>query len=528
MDLPPLIDGTRLALPPQARQVTIIGANGSGKTRFTDYIIGQMPQEALRLSALDAIYNNVKPDRAASALPCSIESRYNEAVKKPAFLHNSPQNLFECLITLLLNEEIAALVEYKVTRDDSDKGAATLPPTKLDEVIRRWQQAFPDSHIKRQGARLMFSRDGTGDIYPQRRLSDGEKAVLYHIGAALYAPKGGTIFVDNPAMFLHPTMVRRLWDSVEAMRPDCRFVYITHDVDFAASRSENAIVWVRAYDPALQRWDYSLLPKAAGLSEEIYMAIIGDRKPVLFIEGDATHSIDAKLYPLVFQDFTVKSLGSCNKVIEVTRSFNDLKSFHHLQSSGIVDRDRRDEKEVEYLRSKQIFVPNVAEIENILMLEGVVRAVARHCHRDDDKVFAAVKRSIIGQFKQDVRKQALMHTRHRVKRIVEMRIDGRFVNITALEDHMQNLVNEINPRGMYERFCRDFNSYIRADDYPSVLRVYNQKSMVPGSNVAALCGLSGSKDSYVQTILTILKENLPEAPRLRQAITDCFGINRRE
>ena len=34
------------------------------------------------------------------------------------------------------------------------------------------------------------------------------------------------------------------------------------------------------------------------------MTLVGVRKPVLFIEGDARHSIDAKLYPLVFKDYT--------------------------------------------------------------------------------------------------------------------------------------------------------------------------------------------------------------------------------
>ena len=47
----------------------------------------------------------------------------------------------------------------------------------------------------------------------------------------------------------------------------------------------------------------------------------------------------------------------------------------------------RDEGEVSYLRKKRIFVPNVAEIENIFMIEAVIRAVARHYRRDENEVF---------------------------------------------------------------------------------------------------------------------------------------------
>ena len=103
-------------------------------------------------------------------------------------------------------------------------------------------------------------------------------------------------------------------------------------------------------------------------------------------------------------------------MIESTRTFNSLRAFHNLDACGIVDRDRRDEGEVSYLRKKRIFVPNVAEIENIFMIEAVIRAVARHYRRDENEVFAKVKKSIMRLFESDLRQQALMHTRHIVKR----------------------------------------------------------------------------------------------------------------
>jgi hypothetical protein len=179
---------------------------------------------------------------------------------------------------------------------------------------------------------------------------------------------------------------------------------------------------------------------------------------------------------------------------------------------------------VRYLREKNIYVPDVAEIENILMLPDVVRAVAHYNGCNAEKAFERVKANVIKLFKQDYRQQALQHTRHRVKRTVEYRIDGRFTNINALEEHMQNLITEINPRGMYEKFCRQFAQYASEEDYQSILRVYNQKTMVPNSGVSALCGLSGSKDAYVQSILAILKTESPDAAKIRSAIIACFGL----
>jgi hypothetical protein len=512
--LPPRHDGSREKMNPGKRRVIIIGANGAGKTRFTEKLINELPARAFRISALNALYR--KHD--ADPLEGSIDRLYEEAAAKSPFWRSDLVSQFERLSMLLIHDEMIELLARKVSiKTDLPR------ESRLDRVINAWQEIFPGNKVLRESGKLVFSR-GLGDVYSYMKLSDGEKAVLYYFGAVTYAPKDAVVFVDNPGIFLHPSITTAIWDRVEALRPDCSFIYTTHDLEFLTSRSDNRIIWVRDFDATTMTWDYAVLPPDASISDDLYMALIGTRKPVLFIEGDATHSIDAKLYPLVFKDYTVRSLGSCNKVIEATRTFNDLNSFHHLDSHGIVDRDRRDEKEVRYLRDKKIFVPDVAEIENILMLEEVIRTVAKAMGRNETRVFEKVKKSVIAQFKSDIKQQALLHTRHRVKRTIEYRIDARFPNVQSLEEHMVNLVNEIKPRQLYENFCRDFHNYAATGDYPAVLKVYNQKSMLPGSGVAALCGLN-NKENYIETIIQILRQNGAEATRIRNAVFKCFGID---
>ena len=243
------------------------------------------------------------------------------------------------------------------------------------------------------------------------------------------------------------------------------------------------MVWVRDCDPANAAWDYDVIPPDSGISNELYLTLAGARKPVLFIEGDARRSIDAKLYPLVFPDFTTHSLGSCNKVIEATRTFNDLSSMHKLDSFGIVT------------------------------------------GHDPDRVFGKVKRSIIHMFKADVRAQALLHTRHRVKRTVEYRVDARFDDITTMERHLDGLLAMIEPRKIYENFCREFHRYADTGDYAAILKVYNQKSMLPGCNVAGLCGYS-NKDEYIHGIIGVLRHHTPEADKLRCSLRCALGADR--
>ena len=514
LTLPPQLDSTREVIDDDSRRIIIIGANGSGKTRFTERLVEEtdMSMPVFRISALNALYRADSTD----TLEGSVDVLYEAATERSPFMRSDHHTQFERVMALLLLDEVLHLLLHK-------HSGGRMEPTCLDRVISAWQEVFPDSRILRESGRLLFSRKEDDSAYSQMRLSDGEKAALYTFGAAVLAPEDAVMFVDSPGMFLHPSVMGMIWDKVESLRPDCTWVYTTHDVEFMTSRVRPDVIWVRGYDAEAQRWDYAVLPAGTPLDDEIYTTIVGARKPVLFIEGDGTHSIDAKLYPLVFTNYTVRSLGSCNKVIEATRTFNDLNSFHHLDSHGIVDRDRRDAHEVAYLRKKRIFVPDVAEIENILMLEDVVRAVARHFHRNDDRVFDRVRKSVINMFRGELKQQALMHTRHRVKRMVEYRIDGRFPSIDKLEQHMADLVNALRPRDIYNGLVRDFRGYAEGGDYQSILRVYNQKSMVGQSNVAELCGLK-NHDAYVAAIIEILKEDSPEADSIRRAVTRCFGI----
>lgn len=501
-----------------ARQVTVIGANGSGKTRFCDQLMRLCGDRAFRLCAMRALF----PETRTEVIPGSITDIFNRLNASTPLLKSLAGTEFDKLVHIMLTEEFHGLMSYKAHLLMNE--AQSVPKTKLDTTVRMWQEVFPKNKVLRENGKLLFSSEGSSDQYSSIRLSDGEKAVLYYIGAVQYAMPGAVILVDDPESFIHASIMTTLWNVIEEIRPDCTFVYNTHNLEFASSRIDNHCIWVRNFDPANMAWDYEVMNSSSHLSESIYLDILGSRKPVLFIEGDDTHSIDGKLYPLIFREYTVKPLGSCNKVIESVRTFNDLQSFHHLNSWGIVDRDRRDAKEVEYLRAKKILVPEVAEVENILLLEGVIKAVARHRKKDADMVFGRVKRSVLRMFGNELKQQALMHVRHRVKHEVEKRIDKRFTNIGALEEHMADLVNEIDPRSSYESLCRQFHTYLQNADYAAVLRVFNQKNMLPDCGVASLVGLPDKK-AYIQAVLGILKSGGADAEAIRSTIKSCFGLS---
>ncbi|MDD6701654.1 MAG: DUF4435 domain-containing protein [Bacteroidales bacterium] len=514
--LPKSLQSGRESTIEDSRQITIIGGNGAGKTRFMEEMMEECGEKAYCLSAISAFY----AEREESTRPNSIDAQYRQAVKQRSYMRTDAVSELDKIVYMLFADELDNLLRLKSELMKSGGRNVKMKRSKFDVIKRHWERIFPNNRISREGGTLKFATGSGGDLISALKLSQGEKAVLYYLGATLFAPSDAVIFIDSPTLFVHPSIIGTLWNSIEELRRDCTFVYNSVDEDFIITRTSNKCIWVKRYDSEQHAWDYEVL-SSGSLAEDIMVKLAGSRRPVLFIEGDAEHSIDKRLYSLVFPEMTVRPVGSCDKVIETTRSFNDQQAMHHIHSYGIVDRDRRTEKEVAYLRRKQIMVPEVAEIENIFLMTGVIRLMARRKGKDGDRIVEQVQRSVIKMFRKQADEQALQHTRHKMKRDVECKIDGRFRCITALETHVRELEARLKPRMHYNRLRESFAVMIRDNDYDSILKVFNHKPMLPESEVSTLLGFA-NKDEYIRGVMGVLKRQDEDSERLRQLIRGCL------
>ncbi|MDE6008459.1 MAG: DUF4435 domain-containing protein [Muribaculaceae bacterium] len=515
--LPPISVGKTYPQLPDVRQISIIGGSAAGKSSFMEELTNLNSPHAYCISAISAPY----PEREESTRDGSIDMQFAEAARNRPYMRTDAVSELDKLAYMLFADEFEYLLSVK-ERKQAGCGGVKLRSTRLDRIVSLWERVFPGNRIVRTPGQLMFSTASGSDLISLQKLSRSEQAVLYYAAAVLYAMPEAIVFVDSPSLFIHPSLLANLWNAIEELRPDCTFVYNSVDVEFVSSRTSNACIWVKSYDVDSRTWDYEVLPPG-NLNEELFVDLIGTRRPVLFIEGDARHSIDSRLYPLVFPDCTVRPLGSCDKVIETTRSFNDLKNMHHLESKGIVDRDRRTDHEVGYLRRKSVMVPEVAEIENLFLLEGVIKAMAKRRAKDPRKVFAKVSAAVIAEFSRRYDEQALQHVRHRVKREVECKIDARFPCITAMETHLRSLINLLTPRKQYDQLRSDFRRMLDEKDYAGILKVFNHKPMLGDSGVARLLGYK-SKDDYIAGVISTLKEGGPEGVEIRNAVRYCFRV----
>lgn len=114
-------------------------------------------------------------------------------------------------------------------------------------------------------------------------MSDGERAIFYFIGEVLCAKENSLIIVDEPENHLHKSILNRLWDAIEASRTDCVFLYITHNLDFATSRINSQIIWVKEFFTD-NIWNYNLVDDI-NTSDSLKLEIMGNRQKVLLVEG---------------------------------------------------------------------------------------------------------------------------------------------------------------------------------------------------------------------------------------------------
>ncbi len=514
--------------------IVIIGANGAGKTRFGRNIEERYNEQTHRISAQKSLSmpKAVSPKSRLIAESEFLYGYYDEnnglnfQFKESQRWGQNPNtfllNDYDKLMVLLHTEEYEESIKFKNNYTSGQN--AEKPITKLDQVQNIWEYVLPHRKLViLAGSIETYSIESINSQYNSSEMSDGERVIFYLIGQVISVRNNSIIVVDEPEMHIHKSITKKLWDKIEQERPDCTFIYLTHDIDFATSRLASTKIWAKGFNGV--DWDYEILSDRLELPEQLYLEILGSRKPILFIEGDDS-SIDYKLLQLVFTDYTIKPLGSCQKVFETTKSFNEQKGFHNIESFGLIDRDRRTNDEIKYITNPNIWVASVSEIENFLLLEEIVKIVAKCMMKDPDLIFASIKENVIMFFEDQIEKQALEHTIARIERIFKSVTD----NSKAKQfDDLENSLNEFwdrkNFKGIYTEIKLSFDILIQTKDYNKILAVFNNKGLITKSNATTLCDINTKNDAYLNYILGILKKNNDDSETIKQAIINNIEKN---
>ncbi len=508
--------------------IVVIGANGAGKTRFGTDIENRYNKQTHRISAQKSLSmpKEVSPKSKIRAESEFLYGNYNEndpannfLQKKNARWGRTPNtfllNDYDKLMVFLHTEEYEESIKFK--KEYQPRQNAEKPITKLDRIQKIWEFVLPDRKlIIKAGSIETYLTEIPDNRYNASEMSDGERVVFYLIGEVLSVPENSIIVIDEPEMHLHKSIIKKLWDRIEQERTDCTFIYLTHDIDFASTNIEATKIWANGFDGTF--WDYEILDNTSELPQQLYLEILGSRKHILFIEGNDS-SIDYKLLHLIFSDYTIKPLGNCQRVFESTKSFNKLKEFHHIDSFGLIDRDRRTDEEVEHINTPNIWITQVAEFENFLLLEEIIKMVATCMMKEPDEIFQSVQKNVISFFEKQIEQQALEHTIARIDRIFKCVIDNSATKtFVQLENSLNKFWEHKHFKDINKRIVKLFKELVKSKNYNGILKVFNNKGLISNSNVANLCDLSVKNDAYFNYIVSILKQNNANSETIKQSI----------
>ncbi|HEX8432390.1 MAG TPA: AAA family ATPase [Longimicrobium sp.] len=417
-------------------------------------------------------------------------------------------NDYQALVEYLLAQDVDASLRYRDEAETTNQ-YNPVPLTLLRRVVKLWESILPHRRLVVTTGRIQVQAP-EGSSYSAAEMSDGERVIFYLAGSCVCAEPNSVLLIDEPELHLHRLIQQRLWDLVEAERRDCLFVYFTHDLEFAASRSAQTRIAVRNYDGRV--WEWMMVPTDDNIPEDVMLTIAGSRKPILFTEG-VRSGIDAQIYSQVYPDHTVMPMGSCRTVVHAVKSFRMLTVLHALDCKGLIDRDQRSETERTALSQDAIFTIPVSEVENLLLLEPVLRCVAQILHRDEvDDLVDKVKVQVFARLAKDKESIASsMLGAYLEKHLTAMTNSGKVENEIALA--LQEAASSLGT--LVAGFEQQIDKVLSERDYNAALALYANKGLA--AEVTKLFGFNYREEAVRllgkdagQPIIEELKKVLPK------------------
>lgn len=477
----------------------IVGANGSGKSHLGAWI-EMHNNNVLRISAQRALTIpdtiNIKNSEAAWNKVCF---GYEEQRNKINKWHNKETstliNDYDSVLSLIFSTESHELRVFKDRCDKEDKPENY--KTIVEIILEIWKAVLPQRQLILDNFEAKAKNND--EIYKAGLMSDGERVCLYLIAQCLITPNDHIIVIDEPEIHLHTSIMKRLWDEIEKFCPNKTFVYITHDLKFATSRKTATKIWTKSYD-GHGKWELSVIDSNEDIPEPLFLEILGTRNPVLFVEGDKS-SYDIAIYKEVYSNYHVIACHNCQKVIELTKAFNNekVKALHNYDVKGFVDHDFLSKEEIESFKIQNIYPIEVSEVENLFLIEPLIKLAANQIGENPDETFTKVSSFLFEKMATDqfliINAICVKEIRHQLNGFTS----GGQSEIDIQAD-LEKLLSRIDTHSIYTQIETKISNIIAQKDYKSMIMLYNNKGLCK-----QVSGLIGFKKPYPQIILDLLK-----------------------
>jgi len=512
--------------------IVFVGANGTGKTRLATYIEDQLGISAHRISAHRALNLNptvpkISESDALSGLRIGYPNKDAEIYHRAGNRWGAKSSVhmlndFDYLIQALFAEQSnRALITHNKVRSGNNSSA---DPTKFEILTEIWERLLPHRKLHISGDDIQVSDTDSDQYYSGSEMSDGERAVFYMLGQTLVAVENSLIIFDEPELHIHRSIMAKLWDEVESVRPDCAFLFITHDLEFASSRvADKYVLRQYSFDKSNPYWNIEKLPSDSGFDEELTTLILGSRKPILFVEG-TNDSLDIALYRSCFTEWSIVPKGSCEDVIHSVVTMRKNASLTRITCSGIVDADDYSQADRDHLQSLGIATLPVSEIENLILLPSVSSVIAQsegHVGSEIDAKLENLASDIFASLNSDkaIEKVVTRYCKRRIDRLLKKIDFTEAETVDALSDLYSYQTAQLNIESIAQEATGRIRQAVESRDLPLLLANYDNKGLI----ARAALHLKGCrrndfeswivrvlKNDSVEGLVQSIKENLPD------------------
>ena len=512
----PSENGQKQVFDSRTNSVIIIGANGAGKSKLGAWMEQEDFEKVHRISGQRSLnyYENIPLMRYSQAEDLVFYGNDDSSggiFKKQkgqrwgwgadrrftTQLIDDFNNVLAALFALRNNENEAFVESCKKAEETGIEKPHT-PTTVIDKLKNLWTSVLPERKIIDEDSKF-FAVDERGvnlQKYSATQMSDGERAVLYLAAQVLCVPSDKILIIDEPELHLHRSIMNRLWKALEQCRQDCLFIYITHDTQFAAAHGHADKIWVKEFDG--QNWKLEKIEND-DLPDELLLDILGSRKNVLFVEGER-NSYDTQLYTVLYPEYLIIPCGSCSQVIARTKAFRNNPSLHDCEVYGLIDRDFRSDYEINKYKEDHIYTLNVAEVENLFIVEELIRLMARHMGKDETVAFNAVKKYIVqDRFTNQINGQICEGTVAQIKyQLICAEISKK--NEEDAKNSLNAVLQSIDYDAIKTEQERKFQGVLGRNDYAETIKTFNQKNL--SRSIGHFMGINDKE--YCQIVISLL------------------------
>lgn len=451
--------------------IVIIGPNGSGKSNFARNLKGIISNNVSIISAQRLLFYNTPEN-------ISITDNYSEKIKE--FQSKTKLSKDDNYLGLILNDFtdlLLALFEekrkavYEFYSDETHKKESI-----LDKTIKLWEIVCPNKKIIHE---MDFDLKVVNEdsYYGINLLSDGEKVIFYYIAHTLLSEKNSYIILDEPENHLHLSSCINLWDLMEKERSDCKFIYITHNLDFASSREDKTIIWNEIFTPPFG-WKFEIIENDEVLPDKYLIEMLGSKKKILFCEGDDRSSMDWLLYQKIFKSHYVIPVGGHDQVINYVRASRKNKLMQQFEVKGIIDGDFWSEEAIKKYEKDNIYVLPYNEIENFVCSEEILKYMIEYFHSKDGS---------FDKFKEEFYKELKTKENYYLDYTRNILNNEMKTNMLTSKDSLDKLVVEINEyfkpdkvKKIYNDQKQKINELIINDNFKELMRINNLKNGLKG------------------------------------------------